>query len=63
MVGVTVARDLAVCLLTLVDSGIPPGATFDYEVPINSSGQWGTYWVHAHASVRLPPPAPRLRIL
>ncbi|KAI0747068.1 Fet3 protein [Daedaleopsis nitida] len=30
--------------------GIPPGATFDYVVPINSSGQWGTYWVHAHAS-------------
>ena len=20
-------------------------------VPINSSGQWGTYWVHAHAGV------------
>ncbi|KAI0824829.1 Fet3 protein [Trametes gibbosa] len=30
--------------------GIPKGATFDYVVPINSSGQWGTYWVHAHAS-------------
>ena len=43
------------------DSGIPPGATFDYEVPINSSGQWGTYWVHAHASVRsLRSPAPSL---
>jgi len=35
------------------DSGIPPGGDFDYVVPINSSGQWGTYWVHAHASVRL----------
>lgn len=32
-------------------SGIPPGGRFDYVVPINSSGQWGTYWVHAHASV------------
>lgn len=32
-------------------SGIPPGGQFDYVVPINSSGQWGTYWVHAHASV------------
>lgn len=32
-------------------SGIPPGGQFDYIVPINSSGQWGTYWVHAHASV------------
>ncbi|KAK1215897.1 ferroxidase fet3, partial [Marasmius sp. AFHP31] len=31
-------------------SGIPPGGTFDYVVPINESGQWGTYWVHAHAS-------------
>ncbi|KAI9507002.1 Fet3 protein [Russula earlei] len=30
--------------------GIPPGQSFDYVVPINSSGQWGTYWVHAHAS-------------
>ncbi|KAI0360410.1 Fet3 protein [Trametes cingulata] len=30
--------------------GIPTGQTFDYVVPINSSGQWGTYWVHAHAS-------------
>lgn len=20
-------------------------------VPVNSSGQWGTYWVHAHSSV------------
>ncbi|KAI0634793.1 Fet3 protein [Trametes polyzona] len=30
--------------------GIPKGSTFDYVVPINSSGQWGTYWVHAHAS-------------
>ncbi|KAF8838947.1 Fet3 protein [Paxillus ammoniavirescens] len=30
--------------------GIPPGQTFDYLVPINSSGQYGTYWAHAHAS-------------
>ncbi|KAH7882384.1 Fet3 ferroxidase [Phlebopus sp. FC_14] len=29
--------------------GIPPGQTFDYVVPINSSGQWGTYWAHAHS--------------
>ena len=36
-------------------SGIPPGGQFDYVIPINSSGQWGTYWVHAHASVRDPP--------
>ncbi|KAK7434374.1 ferroxidase fet3 [Stygiomarasmius scandens] len=32
------------------ECGIPPGESFDYLVPINSSGQWGTYWVHAHAS-------------
>ncbi|KAF4616730.1 hypothetical protein D9613_008665 [Agrocybe pediades] len=32
------------------ECGIPPGAQFDYVVPINASGQWGTYWVHAHAS-------------
>ncbi|KAH9478002.1 Iron multicopper oxidase fer1 [Psilocybe cubensis] len=32
------------------ECGIPPGGQFDYVVPINSSGQWGTYWVHAHAS-------------
>ncbi|KAF9028653.1 Fet3 ferroxidase protein [Hymenopellis radicata] len=24
--------------------------SFTYEVPIDTSGQWGTYWVHAHAS-------------
>ncbi|KAF8128210.1 Fet3 ferroxidase [Boletus edulis] len=30
--------------------GIPPGQTFDYVVPINSSGQHGTYWAHAHAT-------------
>lgn len=32
------------------ECGIPPGGTFDYIVPINSSGQWGTYWVHGHSS-------------
>ncbi|KAF9480958.1 ferroxidase [Pholiota conissans] len=32
------------------ECGIPPGAQFDYVVPIDTSGQWGTYWVHAHAS-------------
>ncbi|KAF8551775.1 Fet3 protein [Imleria badia] len=30
--------------------GIPPGETFDYLVPINSSGQHGTFWAHAHAN-------------
>ncbi|KAF7966093.1 hypothetical protein HWV62_40182 [Athelia sp. TMB] len=30
--------------------GIPPGQAFDYVVPINASGQWGTYWVHAHSN-------------
>jgi hypothetical protein len=34
-----------------VFSGIPPGQSFDYVIPINSSGQWGSYWTHAHASV------------
>ncbi|KAI9062216.1 multicopper oxidase [Trametes sanguinea] len=29
--------------------GIPPGQSFDYVVPVNTSGQWGTYWVHSHA--------------
>lgn len=40
-------------LNAIVSSGIPPGEQFDYVVPINESGQWGTYWVHAHASVRI----------
>lgn len=41
------------CLIELLplDSGIPPNGDFDYVIPIDSSGQWGTYWVHAHASV------------
>ncbi|KIM42143.1 multicopper oxidase [Hebeloma cylindrosporum] len=34
----------------ITECGIPPGGQFDYVVPINSSGQWGTYWVHAHSS-------------
>ncbi|KAL4068587.1 Ferroxidase [Scleroderma yunnanense] len=29
--------------------GIPPGQTFDYLIPVNTSGQWGTYWAHAHS--------------
>ncbi|KAF8816070.1 ferroxidase [Phlegmacium glaucopus] len=33
----------------ITECGIPPGGQSDYVVPINSSGQWGTYWVHAHA--------------
>ena len=37
--------------LTFTTSGIPPGGQFDYVVPINSSGQWGSYWVHAHSGV------------
>ncbi|KAF8882185.1 ferroxidase [Gymnopilus junonius] len=32
------------------ECGIPTAKKFDYVVPINSSGQWGTYWVHSHAS-------------
>ena len=32
-------------------SGIPPGGNFDYVVPVDTSGQWGTYWVHAHSHV------------
>lgn len=34
----------------VTECGIPPGGQLDYVVPINSSGQWGTYWVHAHSS-------------
>ncbi|RDB30495.1 Iron transport multicopper oxidase fio1 [Hypsizygus marmoreus] len=34
----------------VTECGIPPGGQFDYVVPINSSDQWGTYWVHSHAS-------------
>ncbi|CCO27193.1 hypothetical protein BN14_01228 [Rhizoctonia solani AG-1 IB] len=30
--------------------GIPPGESFTYEVPVFESAQWGTYWIHAHAS-------------
>lgn len=30
--------------------GIPPGQSFDYVIPIDTADQWGTYWVHAHAS-------------
>ncbi|KAI0310690.1 Fet3 protein [Amylostereum chailletii] len=32
----------------VTECGIPVGGDFDYVIPINSSGQWGTYWAHAH---------------
>ncbi|KAF5353736.1 hypothetical protein D9758_008639 [Tetrapyrgos nigripes] len=35
--------------LGLSECGIPPGKSFDYLVPVNASGQSGTYWVHSHA--------------
>lgn len=35
--------------LGITECGIPPGGKADYVVPINSSGQFGTYWVHSHA--------------
>ena len=44
---------LSFVVLTSLPSGIPPGGQSDYVVPINSSGQWGTYWVHGHAGVGL----------
>ncbi|KAK0472802.1 Fet3 protein [Armillaria novae-zelandiae] len=34
----------------LSECGIPPGGQFDYVVPINASGQSGTFWVHGHAN-------------
>ena len=45
--------NLTFSILTPLSSGIPPGGQSDYIVPINSSGQWGTYWVHSHAGVSL----------
>ena len=39
----------------VIYSGIPPGETYDYVVPINSSGQRGTYWAHSHYGVRTFP--------
>ncbi|THG94600.1 hypothetical protein EW026_g6904 [Hermanssonia centrifuga] len=35
--------------LAISQCGVPPGQSFDYAVPIDTSGQWGTYWVHSHA--------------
>nr|ABE60664.1 Fet3 protein [Phanerodontia chrysosporium] len=36
--------------LAISQCGVPPGQSFDYTVPISTSGQHGTYWVHSHAS-------------
>ncbi|KAF8630296.1 hypothetical protein AX15_003009 [Amanita polypyramis BW_CC] len=36
--------------LMVSQCGIPPGEEFDYVIPIDTSDQWGSYWVHAHAS-------------
>jgi iron transport multicopper oxidase len=41
-------------LLMILPSGIPPGQSFDYVVPINSSGQHGTFWAHSHAPGQYP---------
>ena len=41
--------------LIVYRSGVPPGQSFDYAVPIDTSGQWGTYWIHSHAFVSLAP--------
>jgi FtsP/CotA-like multicopper oxidase with cupredoxin domain len=38
-------------LNSFIYSGIPPGEQFDYVIPVNASGQWGTYWVHSHSGV------------
>ncbi|CAK5272094.1 unnamed protein product [Mycena citricolor] len=32
------------------ECGIPPGGSGSYAIDIPGSGQWGSYWVHAHAS-------------
>ena len=39
--------------LTYVFSGIPPGAPFEYTVPVEKFNQWGTYWIHSHSLVRV----------
>ncbi|CAL1708876.1 unnamed protein product [Somion occarium] len=36
--------------LAVSQCGIPPGDSFDYVIPVNTSGQLGTYWVHSHAN-------------
>jgi iron transport multicopper oxidase len=36
------------------DSGIPPGQSFDYVVPVNEYGQHGTFWTHSHAFGQYP---------
>lgn len=38
---------ISICFL----SGIPPNGDFTYVVPVNTSGQRGTYWTHAHNMV------------
>jgi len=37
----------------ITQCGIPRGQAFTYEIDVPRSGQWGTYWVHAHSSVCL----------
>ncbi|KAF8217774.1 Fet3 protein [Mycena galopus ATCC 62051] len=32
------------------ECGIPPGGSSSYSIDVPTSGQTGTYWVHAHAS-------------
>lgn len=34
----------------VTECGIPPGGQSTYQIDVNTSGQTGTYWVHAHAS-------------
>ena len=34
----------------VTECGIPPGGDASYSIDIPNNGQWGSYWVHAHAS-------------
>nr|AHD24914.1 putative laccase 1 [Flammulina velutipes] len=34
----------------LSECGIPPGGQLDYAIPVDESGQAGTFWVHGHSN-------------
>ncbi|KAJ7054380.1 Fet3 protein [Mycena amicta] len=34
----------------VTECGIPPAGGASYSIDVPTSGQWGSYWVHAHAS-------------
>ncbi|KAJ7158270.1 Cupredoxin [Mycena crocata] len=49
--GMTWSQDSSMTgVMAISQCGIPPGATFTYVVPVDTSGQSGTFWIHGFSA-------------